>query len=175
MTLQHSCLLIIATEYAAIYFKNPDLCVLWRAHDSLGTDYDMESLLKKKCIYSPGFQVDNFLKFLSQIKVYKILFWKKKKKPRYCHIVLWHRARCACLRSRRSKGREAQVNRKDCLHEASLCSSEGGHSCISSESNAQLSTVGEGSSYVPLPCNQEKVPVSCSRTARVLHSCISYS
>lgn len=48
MTLQHSCLLIIATEYAAIYFKNPDLCVLWRAHDSLGTDYDMESLLKKK-------------------------------------------------------------------------------------------------------------------------------
>lgn len=56
MTLQHSCLLIIATEYAAIYFKNPDLCVLWRAHDSLGTDYDMESLLKKKkCIYSPGF------------------------------------------------------------------------------------------------------------------------
>lgn len=48
MTLQHSCLLIIATEYAAIYFKNPDLCILWRAHDSLGTDYDMESLLKKK-------------------------------------------------------------------------------------------------------------------------------
>lgn len=43
---------------------------------------------------------------------------------------------------------------------------------ISSESRVQLSTGGEGSSYVLLSCNQEKVPVSRNRTMQVLHSSV---